>query len=338
MNPRGGVLLSSLLVTACLTALMWLLIPEVAMTDLAIFAVGSAIACSVVFYFFTDRFLAKSLLPIYKAILGMTSKDKTPMNFDLMENPLEEAEKNVSDWADQRIAEIRELQEKDDYRKEFIGNLAHELKTPLFNIQGYVSSLLEGAMEVESVREKFLLKADKNIDRMSRIVDDLDAISHLERGKLELEMESMDLVKCVSEVIDSIEEKAKESGITINIDASEQIMVIGDEFRIGQVFTNLLNNAISYGHEKGSVAVSFTDFTDRVMIEVTDDGPGIEASKLPRIFERFYRVDKSRSRNNGGSGLGLAIVKHIIEGHGQSIHAKSEVGKGSTFSFTLQKA
>ncbi|NNC82505.1 MAG: sensor histidine kinase [Flavobacteriales bacterium] len=317
---------------------MWFFISGVDLTSLLLLFLGVWVICSLVFYFFTDRFLVKSLLPIYRTIFSMTSKEKRQQRLDIMENPLEEAEKNVSDWAVQRIAEIRELQAKDDYRKEFIGNLAHELKTPLFNIQGYVSSLLEGAMYDERVKEKFLIKANKNIERMVRIVEDLDVITHLEHERLHMEIQAMDIVKCTQEVVENLDRKAEKKKVRLMIRAEEAIMVMGDEFRISQVFTNLINNAITYGRPGGKVEVDFIDFKDRILIEVTDDGPGIEPEMLPRIFERFYRVDKSRSRDVGGSGLGLAIVKHIIEGHGQSINAKSEVGKGSTFNFTLQKA
>ncbi|NNK81475.1 MAG: sensor histidine kinase [Flavobacteriales bacterium] len=338
MNPRLGVFLASFLVSICLTLLVWLLTAEVSRAILFGFFLGALAVSSIVFYAFTDRFLVKSLLPIYKTIFGMTSKEKGMERLDVMQNPLDMAEKNVSDWADQRIKEIRDLQEKDDYRKEFIGNLAHELKTPLFNIQGYVSSLLEGAMEDKRVREKFLEKANKNIDRMARIVEDLDTISHLEYERLVLDISPMDAVKCVRDVVDELDNKIEKRNCRILLKATDPIMVMGDEFRIGQVFTNLLNNAIIYGKMGGNIIVTFIDFRDRILIEVTDDGPGIDPEKLPRIFERFYRVDKSRSRDVGGSGLGLSIVKHIIESHGQSINAKSEVGEGSTFSFTLQKA
>jgi two-component system phosphate regulon sensor histidine kinase PhoR len=338
MNPRIGVFLSSLLISSILTGLVWFLGEGLEVKQLLIFFLVSLAVSALIFYLFTDRFLSKSLLPIYKTIFGMTSKDKMPMNLDIMQNPLGEAEKNVSDWADQRIQEIRELQEKDDYRKEFIGNMAHELKTPLFNIQGYVSSLLEGAMDDERVKEKFLLKANKNIERMVRIIEDLDTITHLEHQQLELDIQNIDIVKSAKEVAENLEKKTEEMGAKVTINAQDPIMVRGDEFRISQVFVNLLNNAITYGEIGGEVKVNFIDFKDRILVEVVDNGPGIAPEKLPRIFERFYRVDKSRSRDVGGSGLGLAIVKHIIEGHGQSINAKSEVGKGSTFSFTLQKA
>lgn len=338
MNPRLGVILSSIFIATGLTGLFYLLVPDSSRLHLLLFFLGATVISVIVIYLFIDRFLSKSLLPIYKTIFGMTSKDKAPLSLDLMQNPLDEAEKSVTDWADQRIQEIRDLQAKDDFRKEFIGNLAHELKTPLFNIQGYVSSLMEGAMDDERVREKFLEKANRNIDRMTRIVEDLDTISHLEFDRLELELNPMDIVKCSREVIESFENKAESRQVMLVMKEQDPISVIGDEFRISQVLINLVNNAIKYGRIGGTVILSFVDFNDRILIEVTDDGPGIGPAELPRIFERFYRIDKSRSRDQGGSGLGLAIVKHIIEAHGQSINAKSEVGKGSTFSFTLQKA
>jgi two-component system phosphate regulon sensor histidine kinase PhoR len=268
----------------------------------------------------------------------MSSKERKLDEAQVLGRPFEEAEEHVRDWADDRIGEIRSLRKKDDFRKEFIGNLAHELKTPLFNIQGYVSSLLEGAMDDEQVKEKFLMKANKNIDRMTRIIEDLDTISQIESGLMELDLEKFNLTACAIDVIESLEKKAHINQVEVRVTSENSVMVLADEFRIGQVFTNLINNAITYGKEGGKVEVGITDFDDRVLVSVRDDGNGIDKEKIPRLFERFYRVDKSRSRDVGGTGLGLAIVKHIMEAHHQSVTAQSEVGKGSTFSFTLPKA
>jgi two-component system phosphate regulon sensor histidine kinase PhoR len=332
MTPKQGIALASFIIAFIATVACWLLDETMTAGQLFVLSFLVFVVSLLVIYGYTKRYLSDKLLPIYRTMFGMSNKQ-----FDLTGDPILDAEKDASEWADQRIEEIRDLQAKDDYRKEFIGNLAHELKTPLFNIQGYVNSLLEGAMEDERVREKFLGKANKNVDRMVRIIEDLDTISHLEFDRLELEKLPMDIVKCAHEVLESLERKAAERGVKLVMTQREPIFVLGDEFRLSQVLTNLVNNAITYGKEKGRVQIVFTDLTNRILIEVVDDGPGIDPAKLPRIFERFYRVDKSRSRDVGGSGLGLAIVKHILEAHEQTIRAKSTVGEGCRFSFTLDK-
>jgi len=306
--------------------------------EVVLYAGLSFLVSFVVIQFFLSKDLYRRLLPIYRTITGMTSKAQSPFNDGVMNMPIEDTERRVEDWADARIEEIRSLQARDDFRREFIGNMAHELKTPLFNVQGFVSSLIEGAVEDEKVRERFLQKALNNVQRMTRIIDDLDAISHLEAGRLEMDLAPMDILKTAKDIADGMEKKAEGRSVKMKVKGLNPIMVSGDEFRIGQVFTNLFSNAITYGKTGGTVEVNFTDFEDRVLVEVSDDGPGIAPDKLPRIFERFYRVDMSRSRNVGGTGLGLAIVKHIIEAHGQSVSAKSDLGHGATFSFALPKA
>ncbi len=333
MTPKQGIALASFIIAFIAAATCWLLDETMTVGHLFALTFLVFVVSMVVIYGFTKRYLSDKLLPIYRTMFGMGNKQ-----FDLKGDPIQDAEKDASEWADQRIQEIRDLQAKDDYRKEFIGNLAHELKTPLFNIQGYVNSLLEGAVEDERVRDKFLGKANKNVDRMVRIIEDLDTISHLEFDRLELEKTPMDIVNCAQDVLESFERKAAEHGVKLVMTQREPIFVVGDEFRLSQVLTNLVNNAITYGKENGTVHIVYTDLTSRILIEVIDDGPGIDPAKLPRIFERFYRVDKSRSRDVGGSGLGLAIVKHILEAHEQTVRAKSAVGEGSRFSFTLDKA
>jgi two-component system phosphate regulon sensor histidine kinase PhoR len=295
-----------------------------------------AILSGLIIFFTTQRFLNERISPVYRTIFGITGKKNKPKLLSTVD-PLKRVEKDVLHWADERIEEIRNLQEKDDFRKEFVGNLAHELKTPLFNIQGYVSSLLEGALDDEKVNMKFLGKANNNINRMILLVEDLDNISTLESGMSQLNIRRMDVVKCCREAIDSLEEKAAKRAMKILHKRIDPIYVQADEFRIGQVFVNIINNAITYGKNGGKVKIVYTDVDDRIMVEIRDDGPGIDPTVLPRIFERFYRVDKSRSRDVGGSGLGLSIVKHIIEAHKQSVTVRSELQKGSSFTFTLKK-
>jgi two-component system phosphate regulon sensor histidine kinase PhoR len=337
MSPLKSAIWSALLLAALLTLFLFLISgTEVGLLKLLLFFTVSAILITAIVFRTTQHYLKDRILPIYRAIFGLTSK-KDEEGLLSTADPMKKVEKDVLHWADERIGEIRELQEQDDFRKEFIGNLAHELKTPLFNIQGYVSSLMEGALEDERVNMKFLAKANKNINRMIHLVEDMDNISTLESGITQLSMKRMDVVKCCQEVVDSLEDKAHEKKVRIIHKQTEPIYVEADEFRIGQVFMNLLYNSIVYGKEGGKVEVRYTVVDKRVMVEVVDNGPGIDPKDLPRIFERFYRVDKSRSRDVAGSGLGLSIVKHIIDAHNQSVTARSTRGEGATFTFTLKK-
>ena len=227
------------------------------------------------------------------------------------------------------------------YRREFIGNLAHELKTPIFNIQGYISTLIdeeESTDEEASIRQKYLNNAEKNIERMISLIHDLDTVSRLESGTTQLEIEKFDIVYMAREILEMQEIRAQEKNIRLQLKENyAPIYVYGDINSIKQVLTNLVVNSIIYGNENGSTRVSFFDMDENILVEVADDGPGISEEHLSRLFERFYRVDKSRSRNQGGTGLGLAIVKHIIEAHRQTINVRSKPGKGATFSFTLKK-
>ena len=277
---------------------------------------------------------------IYKTIRRFKGSG-TNLNLDMSNDIVEQVNRDVMSWAESQIDEITHLRETDTFRKEFIGNLAHELKTPIFNIQGFILTLLEGGMEDPEINRKFLLKAAKNVERMSGLLEDLDVISKMEEGNLDIELVPFDLLDIVRETLESLEPKAKRNNINLRItkgiDASK-IMVKGDAAKLVQVLTNLVVNSINYGTEGGATEIRYYDADDTVLVEVADTGIGIREEDLPRVFERFYRVDKSRSRHAGGSGLGLAICKHIIETHGQSISVRSTYGEGSTFSFTLEKA
>ncbi|NNE55070.1 MAG: sensor histidine kinase [Flavobacteriales bacterium] len=286
-----------------------------------------------------ERFIYQKIKVIYKTIHRFKRGGQKP-DLDMDEDVLDEVKNNVANWADDRVHEIRELQAKDSFRREFIGNLAHELKTPVFNIQGYVLTLLDGALEDEQHNRKFLQKTAKSVERMVTLLEDLDAITSIESGVMEIEMVEFDIVDLARNVIESQEQKAAKANINIRLgDSNEKpIPVRADRVRIEQVLTNLVVNSINYGKEGGVTKVRFYDMEDNILIEVADDGIGMTEDHLPRVFERFYRVDQSRSRDLGGSGLGLAIVKHIIEGHGQTINVRSTPQVGSTFSFTLEKA
>jgi two-component system phosphate regulon sensor histidine kinase PhoR len=232
---------------------------------------------------------------------------------------------------------IVELQEKDEFRKEFIGNVSHELRTPLFNIQGYIDTLIDGAMDDPKVNKEYLYKAAKSVDRLNAIVRDLEDITMLEGG-LQLHKNKIDIRLLTQEVADSLSMLADANDITIQVQTGKPVWVLADHERIRQVLDNLLDNSIKYGQDEGKVDVSYNQTNGTTEIIVSDNGIGIEPNHLPRIFERFYRVDASRSREHGDTGLGLSIVKHIIEAHDQSIEAQSTKGEGTTFTFTLETA
>jgi two-component system phosphate regulon sensor histidine kinase PhoR len=281
------------------------------------------------------RFVHARLKLLYRSIHDVTRPRTGSQRIDQGGDVLGRAEKEVSAWATERSEEIQALREREVFRREFIGNLAHELKTPIFNIQGYILTLLEGGLEDQKVNRDFLQRASNGVDRLMRIVEDLDLITKLESGVLDMRMAPVDLADLVREVIENMEIQARERGVRLLNELRPGTMVLADRNRMTQVFTNLFGNAISYGRNGGSCKVQGYAMEDRFVVEVTDDGIGISAAHLPRLFERFYRVGRSRARNEGGSGLGLAIVKHIIDVHGGSITVKSMEGEGSTFVLTL---
>ena len=252
---------------------------------------------------------------------------------------IDSVEKEVEDWAIQKENEILQMKASETYRREFIGNVSHELKTPIFNIQGYILTLLDGGLYDEEVNMKYLKRTSKSVDRMINIVDDLEVITRLETEETQLEIGEFNIVELAKDVLDQLELKANESKIELSI--QKEILtefVLGDIDKIQQVFANLMSNSIKYGKEGGRTEVRFFDMNENILIEIADDGIGISEMDLPRLFERFYRVDKNRSRKIGGTGLGLAIVKHIIEAHNQTINVRSTIDVGSTFSFILKKA
>ena len=284
-------------------------------------------------FYLIDRFVQKRVDMIHRAILDTQTGRNVPKG-----DALKMAEADVSAWASERHTEITELKEREQFRREFIGNLAHELRTPIFNVQGYILTLLEGGLEDPKVNRVFLDRASNGTDRLIRIVEDLDMITQLESGVMSMTVEPLDLNIPLNEMITSLEMTAREKRFTLINGLEEHVMVQADRGRLAQVYSNLFVNAISYGEAGGVCTVRSFDLGDHVLVEVTDDGIGIAEEHLPRLFERFYRVTSSRARNEGGSGLGLAIVKHIIEALGGTIAVKSAVGKGTTFSITLPKA
>lgn len=285
------------------------------------------------------KYIIDRIRPLYNTIRDLPLSGKK-MEEKVDSNSLLLNVKNeVEEWAKNQLKEIERLKELEKYRKDFVGNVSHELKTPIFNIQGYVLTLLEGGLEDPKINKLYLKRTEKSIDRMVSIVEDLESITKLESGELKLNMTRFDIVKTVEEVIEMEHWQASENQISVQVinKPDRPILVKADKKRILEVLTNLIVNAIKYGKENGYVNISFHDLEDNIIVEVADNGIGIDKKNLRRIFERFYRVDKSRSREQGGTGLGLSIVKHIIEAHNQSINVRSVLDQGTKFNFTLEK-
>ncbi|WP_306742954.1 cell wall metabolism sensor histidine kinase WalK [Marinifilum sp. D714] len=287
-----------------------------------------------------NRFLYSKVRMLYKTIHDTQVIDKELGDKVKSTDILAEAEKEVREWSEQRGSLVAQLKKQEKFRKEFIGNVSHELKTPIFNIQGYILTLLDGGLEDKSINRNYLERTEKSINRMITIVKDLEVISKLESGELKLMYERFNITDLINEVLEMQEMRAHKNGIKLNfiqrVDAPK--FVYADKKEIFQVLNNLIVNSIKYGKDKGTTTIEVMSMDNKALIEVRDNGIGIESDNLPRIFERFFRVDKSRARNMGGSGLGLAIVKHIIDAHNQSINVSSTYGEGTSFTFSLDKS
>ncbi|WP_298900691.1 ATP-binding protein [uncultured Psychroserpens sp.] len=331
---------TSLYITFFLTLLSSVflyLLHSIDLLYLASFALFTYILSFIVIQYRVERFIYRRVKKIYDdlTILESASLRKQPITTDMATLTQE-----IDKYARDKKLEIETLKVREEYRKEFLGNVSHELKTPLFTVQGYLLTLLDGAMDDENVSEKYLNRANKGLERLIYIVKDLDMITKLEVGDLRLNIDRFDIVELVESVFDLLEMKASKKKISLmfDIDYNQPILVSADKERIQQVLTNLIVNSIKYGKEKGTTEISIENLIkNKVIVRVTDNGEGISKVNIPRLFERFYRVDKSGSRKEGGSGLGLSIVKHIIEAHEEKIYVESEVGVGSEFSFTLEK-
>ena len=306
------------------------------------FLVLFALVCYVFSFFIVqyrvEKFIYNRVKRIYDNVklLESSTFDRKQITTDM-----ETLTKEVERFAESNKLEIETLKVRENYRKDFMGNVSHELKTPLFTVQGYILTLLDGAMKDKAVRKKYLQRANKGVERLIYIVKDLDMITKLEVGDLVLIKEEFNIVETVQNVFDLLEMKAARKNITLEFDMEygHSIMVNADRERIQQVLTNLIENSIKYGKNDGTTEVSIEDLIqNKVIVRVTDNGEGIEKEHIPRLFERFFRVDKSGSRKEGGSGLGLAIVKHLVEAHNEKIYLESQFGIGSEFSFTLEKA
>ncbi len=288
------------------------------------------------------NYLTEKIKLIYKTIhnLKLTKEEKRNKQFDMSSEVISNVEQEVKDWAESKRSEIEQLRKLEAYRREFLENVSHELRTPLFNIQGYVSTLNAGAINDPSMSKSYLDKTETNIDRMIEMIEDLEVISRLESGEMQLDESHFDLFSLCKEVFHHLEDLAKAKNITLKFGADTNIglFVYADREKIRQVLVNLVTNSIKYGIDNGRTKISIYDMVDNFLVEISDNGIGIEEKHLPRLFERFYRVDRSRTRAEGGTGLGLAIVKHIVEAHGQTVNVRSTQGLGSTFSFTVKKA
>ena len=291
----------------------------------------------VILQFRTEKFIYKRVKKLYDEISFLDSNSflKQTRNTDLSE-----ITSQVKQFAADKKLEIKTLTDREEYRREFIGNISHELKTPLFTVQGYISTLLDGAMKDKDIRKKYLERAEKGVERLVYIVEDLDLIAKLEMGDFNLENSEFDIVELIQNVFDLLEMQADKKNIILMFDRkyNKSIIVTADKEKIQQVLTNLIMNSIKYGKENGTTEAIIEDYNnERIIVRIHDNGEGIEKQYIPRLFERFFRVDKSGARSEGGSGLGLSIVKHIVEGHDEKIIVNSVYGKGSEFSFTLKK-
>ena len=338
-TKEGASLWIALLATAIVAGTMTLLDAVWWVTLCVCGAVFVVVA--LVALFIIRKYVAYKLKPIYSIVLSRDVHTHEIFS-ELKDKHVENIGEELTAWADTNDKEIARLKETESFRKQYLGNVAHELKTPIFNIQGYISTLLDGGLEDDLINRKYLERAEKSIDRLIDIVNDLDTISKLESNMTRLKMESFDIAAMTREIAEQAEIEADKKGIKIQVRGADSLpspfWVCADKHFVGQVLVNLIINSIRYGKEGGVTRIKFRDMLDKILVEVEDNGVGIAKEDVPRIFERFYRTDKGRSREQGGTGLGLAIVKHIIEAHGERINVRSELGVGTTFSFTLKKA
>lgn len=293
-----------------------------------------------IIYFIYNAVIFNKIENLNSLVKAQLQKEIPNTMFDLEEvDAITSLEIELKKLAQERQKELEQNRNMDSYRKEFLGNVSHELKTPIFNIQGYVSTLIDGGIDDPTINVEYLKRADKSIDRMIHIIDDLETITQLEVGVLELELEKYDIGQQIKDVVEQLEFQAKRQEIRLQFPKKyeKSIFVLADKFRIRQVLVNLITNSIKYGKKGGKTQINISQFNEQIIIEVKDNGIGIDEKHVPRLFERFYRVDKGRSREQGGTGLGLAIVKHIIEAHTETIDVTSAKGEGTVISFTLKR-
>ena len=303
-------------------------------------SVGVFVVVALAALFIIRKYVAYKLKPIYSIVLSRDVHTNEIFS-ELKDKRVENIGEELTAWADTNDREIARLKEAECFRKQYLGNVAHELKTPIFNIQGYISTLLDGGLEDELINRKYLERAEKSIDRLINIVNDLDTISKLESSMNKLNLERFDVVALAKEIAEQAEMEADRKEIRISVKGTDNLpspfWVLADKHYIGQVFVNLIINSIRYGKEGGQTRIRFRDMLDKILIEVEDNGSGIAKEDLPRVFERFYRTDKGRSREQGGTGLGLSIVKNAVVIHGGTITVRNGERGGLEFVFTLRK-
>jgi len=338
LSPQQLSAFTAIILSVPISLGIWILRPDwiIALVSLVITFIGSYFLIR----FVLESFIYRKIKLIYKFIYQTkaTKREETYYKYILPQKGIDEVREDVEQWAEQRKAEIELLRTNEAYRKEFLQNLAHEFKTPIFAIQGYVDTLLNGAIDSPEVSKRFLENAARNVDRMVNLVEDLDEISRLESGEQPLYKENFVIQDIIRETYETLSIKTASRNIKCSIKkgCESPVTVFADKEKIRQVIINLLENATKYGKYDGSIVASiYTTDGKHVLIEFSDDGIGISEEHLPRIFERFYRTDRGRSRDIGGTGLGLAICKHIIEAHGQTMHVRSKLDVGTTIGFTL---
>jgi len=309
--------------------------------EVALIGIVAFVANFIANYYLVRYYIFRRIKLIYKII----HRHKLPADFKagkiaMNQNILDDVEREVGKWAEQHNRDLEQLERLATYRRRFIGDVSHELKTPIFNIQGFVHTLLDGAINDPDVNIKYLNRAAKNVDRLQAIVEDLETINKLESGQMVLDLREFDVYDLAQDVYSDLEIRAKERNIrlTFKEGADQHFRVRADKESVRQVLINLIHNSIKYGKEGGVTKLSFYDMESYMLVEVSDNGIGIDSEHLRHVFDRFFRVDKSRSRDAGGTGLGLSIVKHIIEAHKQTVTVRSTSGQGATFGFTLEKA
>lgn len=296
------------------------------------------LVCFLVIQYRVQKFIYRRIKKIYEDVSLLESTNFADRE---VATDMRTLTRQVEQFARNKKIEIETLKGREAYRKEFLGNISHELKTPLFTVQGYIDTLVEGAHKDKAIRKKYLARAQKGVERLTYIVNDMDMITKLEVGDMNLAHTDFDIIELIHQIFDQFEMKAAKKKISLVFDMiyTDPIMVHADKERIQQVIANLLVNSIKYGKTNGTTEVAIEDLiNNKIILRVTDNGEGIDKTFIPRLFERFFRVDRTGSRKEGGSGLGLAIVKHIIEAHNERIYVDSELGIGSEFSFTLEKA
>jgi len=347
-EPRFISLVNATLITALYLVFfligVWIIRPEAMETlFVAIFLPVSVISLFLLsfllFRFTVEKFIYSKIRLIYKSIHNIKTKKGDFRQPKIDNQFLDQVGEEVAVWQQEKTREIEQLKQLELYRRDFIGNLAHELKTPLFNIQGYVLTLLDGALDDPAINTEYLKRTEKSIERLIRIVEDLDEITQFESGQIKLKINKFDLLALTNEVIEMLDMKAKKEGIKLVCHRHDKpVMVDGDRERIRQVLTNIIENSIRYGNPGGKTKISFFDMDENILTEVTDDGIGMDPEDIPRVFERFYRTTRGRASFQKGKGLGLAIVKHIMEAHNQTVSVRSAVGVGTTVGFTLRKS